>query len=130
MTFNESTDKWFCELIDCEADTLLPLVKRYPTKRNLLALCDNVRALAIEEKLDAGYEILDTIAGILTGKFDSEFRHRYHSYPKFAGRVSACGSLFSMIRQAIDAGAENRWRDAWRDYELNPPGPLANLVGG
>ena len=108
MTFNESTVKWFDRLADYSAKQYTPAIqallynaKCHPTRRNL----ESVRAFALclRPKLLRRF-LLQTVNDVERRAFRDEFRHGFHSYPKQSGQASACGELFSLIRQAIEYG--------------------------
>jgi len=101
--FNEYTNRWFDRLAVkgrcAELDALLCKVKLWPTKRNLQSVRNMVCNLT-DKRL--AQSILTTIQGVESRKFKREFRFTYHTYPKWGGQASTCGSLFSKLRQAIE----------------------------
>lgn len=106
MTFNDYTHQWFAELGDHAKtesypalEKLLFAVRKFPSKRNMLqarALVDKLRGGSNRVKLAKQFTALEN------REFRGEFRFTYHTYPKFGGQASACGELFSLIRQSIE----------------------------
>jgi GT2 family glycosyltransferase len=104
--FNQSTDRWFDRLADYAENRQSPALqallynaKCHPTQRNLKAVRNFAGCL--RPKVLRRY-LLRTINEVADHEFKSEFRFTYHTYPKSSGQVSACGELFSLIRQAIE----------------------------
>lgn len=105
MKFRESTDQWFSDLIDyadkhpCPAtQCLLAAVNRFPVKRNL----DTVRYwIGYIKDTKLRQAILATINDLKSFGRGREFKFTYHTYPRWSGQCSACGTTFSLIRQAL-----------------------------
>jgi hypothetical protein len=105
MSFTDSTN-WFDALAEHAKGGQYPALHvlrakadLYPTKANLELLRYSVDCL---KPAKLRRLIVATIESIQRREFKHEFRYHYHSYPKSASQSSACGELFSLIRQAVD----------------------------
>ena len=105
MKFNAYTDTWFDKLaIDAQHGAkarakLLKTVRRTPNTANLAQAKIDVAELPATQGRAA---ILAHIEALQANSFRPEFGRKFHRSPMFAGQVSACGELFSMIRQALE----------------------------
>ena len=102
MKFNEATDSWFDKLSESSDLAIVPIfdaAEAYPTARNLRRLRSKVCLL---EDVNVRSPLLFHIDAICS--FKGEFRFIYHRYPRNQrfDMCSACGELFSMVRQAIE----------------------------
>ena len=79
---------------------LLTITDKYPVRENLLRLRELTHKVDLPEIQKA---LLLTIDAILDGHqtVKKEFGLRFHRYPRCPGCVSACGELFSLLRQAL-----------------------------
>ncbi len=99
MKFSESVDRWFDRLAvsqDPACFRIRAIASKFPVKSNLKRLRMEVLELRDSDLRNA---ILDTINSLptMTGH-KGEFRYLWH---RTATTCSACGELFSMLRQSI-----------------------------
>jgi hypothetical protein len=105
VKFREHTDTWFDKLAveratgERQRNKLLRTVRRSPVASNLAQA--KIDASALPES-QGRTEILAHIEALQNNSFRPEFGRKFHRSPRFAGQVSACGELFSMLRQALE----------------------------
>ena len=107
--WGESTN-WFDRLAEHARDNkyiglefLTSNVKLYPNKNNLQSVRNMAETLK-DKKLRR--DVLATINAVDAGAFsregNGEFKYKFHSYSRQSSQCSACGSLFSLLRQALE----------------------------